>query len=283
MNSAHVFKRQSFIAKNERVRIPDGSIKHDAINPKGAAENYEHAINPRVTDEDNNKAIKAENCLSETINEENKMQMATAWDDKSEFRNNTQKETGGFSGEPDGQMLSDMYKRELEELSASVAENAYYDALNKKKGELRDCITSVQDMMDELTYRHNEFIEQYTNELKYMAVEIAEKLLFEKIGEDDVILHRLVLQSVNSVKNAEWLRVELSERLVGLVDFMKKELEKPEYNGRAHVFPVAGTDDICRVTTEDGTIVSTIGVQTNNLRKAFLESDQNSSAVKKGV
>lgn len=283
MNSAHVFKRQSFIAKNERVRIPDGSIKHDAINPKGASENYERAINPRVTDEDENKAIKSENCLSDTIYEDKYFQAETAWDDKNEIWKNSRKEASGFIEEPDGQMLSGIYKRELEELSASVAENAYFDALNKKKGELRDCISSVQNMMDELTRKHNEFIEQYTSELKYMAVDIAEKLMFEKIGEDDAILHRLVLQSVNSVKNAEWLRVELSERLVGLVDFMKKELEKPEYKGRAHVFPIAGTDDVCRVTTEDGTIVSTIGVQTNNLRKAFLEADRNSSAVKKGV
>lgn len=283
MNSAHVFKRQSFIAKNERVRIPDANIKHDAINLKGADENYEPAINPRVTDEDDNNAIEAEICLSETITEEKNLQAEKVRADKKEFRKDAHQDAEEFSREPSTQTLSETYKRELEELSASVAENAYYDALTKKKGELRDCISSVQNMMDELTSKHNEFIEQYTYELKYMAVDIAEKMMFEKISEDDAILHRLVLQSVNSVKNAEWLRVELSERLVGLVDFMKKELEKPEYKGRAHVFPVAGTDDICRVTTDEGTIVSTIGVQANNLRKAFMEADRNSSAEKKGV
>jgi len=121
---------------------------------------------------------------------------------------------------------------------------------------------------------HRQFIEEFTKELKYMAVDIAEKIILEKISEDDLILQRLVLQTVNNVKNAEWLNVEISERLVGLVDGIKKELEKPEYNGRAFVFPVAGSDSVCRVTTNDGTVVSTIEVQAANLRKTFREYEQ---------
>ena len=83
-----------------------------------------------------------------------------------------------------------------------------------------------------------------------------------------------MLQSVSSLKNAAWLNVEISERLVGLVDFIRKELDKPEYNGRATAFPVAGTDGICRVTTEDGTIVSSIEAQAQNLRSAFREAER---------
>jgi len=282
LNSAHVFKRQSFISKNERVRIPEGDIKHDAINPKGAAENYEYAINPRETDENHLYVIKSENCLSETITEEKKLFLELTQCDENGIQKNAQQEADCFYPS-DSQRLSEAYKRELEELSASVAEKAYYDALNKKKGELRECISSVQILTDELMCKHNEYIEQYTSELKYMAIDIAEKMMFEKISEDDAVLRRLVLQSVNSVKNYEWLSVELSERLVGLVDYIKKELEKPEYKGKAHVFPIAGTGDVCRVTTDEGTIVSSIGVQTDNLRKAFREIDRNSSVNKKDV
>ncbi len=269
MNSAHVFKRQSFIAKNECVRIPEGDVKHDAINSGETAENDKFAL-------------KSENCLRETTAEE-KMFLGLTQNERQEIQKALLNETDESNRVSDSQKLSETYKRELEELSEAVAERAYHDALNKKKGELRDCISSVQNLMDDLMRKHNEFVEQYTNELKYMAIDIAEKIMFEKISEDDASLRRLVLLSVNSVKSYEWLSVELSERLVGLVDFMKKELEKPEYKGKAHVFSIAGTDDICRVTTNEGTIVSTIGVQTENLRRAFREADQDSFAKKKDV
>ena len=128
--------------------------------------------------------------------------------------------------------------------------------------------------MDELAAAQQRFVEQYSEELKYMAVDIAEKMILEKISEDDAILQRLVLQSVGSLKNAQWLNVEISDRLVGLVDSVRAELTKPEYNGKATAFPVAGTDGLCRVTTEDGTIVSSIEAQAQNLREAFKEAER---------
>ncbi len=170
--------------------------------------------------------------------------------------------------------MSAAYEQSLKQLASQVAQQAYFDAINKKKAELKDCIAQVQNLMDELVVAHRQFIEDYTAELKYMAIDIAEKMVLEKISEDEMILQRLVLQSMSSVKNAEWLNVEVSERLVGLVDFLRKELEKPEYNGRAFVIPIAGSDSFCRIITNEGAVVSTIETQANNLRKAFREFDQ---------
>ena len=99
-------------------------------------------------------------------------------------------------------------------------------------------------------------------------------MLLEKIDVDDTVLKKLVLQNVKNVKNAVWINVELSERLVGLVDSVKKELESSDYKGRISVFAVAEKEDTCRITTDEGTIVSTIGVQADNLRKAFREADR---------
>ena len=107
-----------------------------------------------------------------------------------------------------------------------------------------------------------------------MAVDIAEKMLLEKINMDDAVLKRLVLQNLKNVKTAEWISVELSERLVGLVDSVKKELDAAEFKGRVSVSAVAEKEDTCRVTTEDGTVVSTISVQADNLRKAFREAEK---------
>lgn len=179
------------------------------------------------------------------------------------------------------ELIGEFYADELSNLANEVAQQAYYDALNKKKAELRDCIAGVQALMDEMVCAQQKFIEEYTKELKYMAVDIAEKIIFERIAEDDLTLERLVMQTVSIVKNADWLNVEISERLVKLVDKINAELDKPEYNGRAHVFPIAGTDGVCRVVTNEGAIVSSVEVQAENLRKAFRNLDQQDTPVER--
>jgi flagellar biosynthesis/type III secretory pathway protein FliH len=253
----NAYKIPHFISKNEKVRIPD--VEYEQMSQDG-----KYTINITgigfMPEEDSSKTSVSEESTVE--NEAESPDVGGA-----DEINPVQKRFGR-------EELGTSYEQSLKELAASVAQTAYYDAFNKRKAELKDCINGVQTLMDEMVNAHRRFIEEYTKELKYMAVDIAEKIILEKISEDDLILQRLILQSVNSVKNTEWLNVEISERLVRLVDCIKKELEKPEYNGRAFVFPVAGSDSICRVTTNDGTVVSTIEVQAENLRKTFREFEQ---------
>ncbi len=281
MNNAHVYKRHSFISKNECVRIPDESIKHDANNliatPEEAvsvsafsAESEAAVIDPKATEV-------TEPDFSERLDSSVTEDTEPNEHEKRAGLKNPGEDANGFETLPDKEALSQIYKKELEELSRAAAQaaaqSAYFDALNKKKSELRECVTNVQKLLDELAQRHEDFIEQYTNELKYMAIDIAEKMILEKISNDDAILQKLVLQNVRAVKNADWIGVELSERLVGLVDFVRKELDMPEYRGRASVIAVADKIDTFRITTEEGTLVSTISVQADNLRRAFREAE----------
>ena len=286
MNSAHVYKRHSFISNDECVRIPEGNIRHDAINhtvtPKHeealtntcSDESDDTGINQNATGITDENSINSEECSNDNISEYTEQQVGLKKARKKADPNNTGENTFETDRALDKEALSEIYRKELEELYQSEAERAYFDALTKKKNELRDCISDVQKILDELIQRHEEFIEQYTNELKYMSIDIAEKMLLEKISIDDAVLHKLVLQNLSNVKNAEWISVELSERLVGLVDSVKRELEKPEYKGRVSVLAVTDKEDTCRITTEDGTVVSTISVQADNLRKAFREAEK---------
>lgn len=283
MNSAHVFKKHSLISENECVRIPDGSIEYDAISLDVAA--VHEKASPSDVGLNEKHPDEIDRSEKETTSEASK---APAISDSSDLetqpalQKRKKKVSQKGSGEdlldsdalPRKEVLSKIYKAELEELAQSVAEYAYFDALNKKKCELKGCISEVQRLLDELIQEHENFIEQYTHELKYMAVEIAEKMILEKISIDDAILQKLVLQNIKAVKSAEWISVELSEQLTSMVDFVRQELDKQEYRGRTSVHPIPNEPDICRITTEDGTTVSTISVQANNMRKAFREADK---------
>ncbi|NLV87615.1 MAG: hypothetical protein GX025_10445 [Clostridiales bacterium] len=269
MNSASVFKNLEFIEKDERVRIPDVELLHiegseHIEGAEQATSEYEDEITSDEDFETEDTESGAEKCENgEVIQEAEEEKLP-------EFEPEPEPEP--LPQYPSGEELRQIYEQELSAMCEDFAQQAYYDALNRKKAELRDTIAEVSSLMDELSQNHRDFIEEYTEELKFMAVDIAEKMIHEKIDEDDLILQRLVLHTIKSVRNTEWMNVELSDRLASLVDSIKAELEKPEYEGKAHVVPIAGTDDVCRVTMQDGTIVCTISTQAENLREAFRQA-----------
>lgn len=165
--------------------------------------------------------------------------------------------------------LAELYADELDALRSQARDRAYADALRQKKGELKECVEHVEQLLTQMQEDQSQYMTHYANELRYMAIEIAEKIMLTRIEADDMSLAPLVLQSVASVRHSKWLSVELSERLVQLVEYMKRELEKATYRGQAEVIPVAAPLDTCRVITEDGVLVSTVTAQTSNLKEAF--------------
>ena len=266
-----VYKSRSFVTDNEKVQIPDADLPENRF-PAAPEEDENSSPQPEADAEGPNAAAET------TASPDEETQPPQETDEAA-----PQPEVRPWQFprmEPPApppvtkETIGEFYSEELRELASDVAQQAYYDALNKKKAELRECVTDVQQAMDELVRAQQRFMADYTDELKYMAVDIAEKMISEKIAEDDTILTRMVMQSVAVVKNADWVNVEVSERLVGLIDQINKELDKPEYEGKAHVFPIAGTDGVCRVVTNEGAVVSSIEVQANNLRRAFRELDQ---------
>jgi len=170
-----------------------------------------------------------------------------------------------------------IYAQEIQEICREAEVKAYSDALAEKEEEIENCIGEVEKLLDEIRSSQGRYMENYVRELKYFAIEVAEKMILEKINEDDSILNKMIMQAVAGVKNTQWLRVEVSDRLSNLTEFLKSELSKPEYRGLASVLPVAAPEDTCRVCTESGSTIATVSVQAENLRKAFSEMDESDS------
>lgn len=165
--------------------------------------------------------------------------------------------------------LAAYFQEELADLYQSEAQRGYADAAAQIKGELRECIARVDAQLAQMEALQTQFMTQVADELCFLAVDIAEKLIYTRITQDDLTLQKLVMQTVSGIKNSDWLDVEISENLVGLVEALKRELEKPEYRGRATVTPAACPMDTVRVSSQDGTVVASVSTQSNNLRDIF--------------
>ncbi len=157
----------------------------------------------------------------------------------------------------------------LEQLKQEVAELAYTDARSSKQKQLEQCMDEVNQNTAALQAMYADLVAQYTESLKYMAIEIAQKIMLQKIEEDDTALVGLINQTITAVKQAEGITVEISDRLYGLVEYMQQELTQPEYAGRVELKAGPYTADTIRVSTESGAIDASIRTQIHNLRQAF--------------
>lgn len=174
---------------------------------------------------------------------------------------------------PTREELAEFYRDELNAIALEVEIKAYSDALQSKKDELQASIDSISQKINEMEELQNNFLEDYEKKLKFFAIDIAEKLVCKKIRDDDLFLSELVTKTVSECKGTNWLTLEVSDALQGLVEVAKAELSKPEYRGVAEVKPIACADDTCVVSTETGAVVATISVQADNLRLAFREAE----------
>lgn len=174
---------------------------------------------------------------------------------------------------PTREELAEFYRDELNAIALEVEIKAYSDALQSKKTELQQSIDSISQKINEMEELQKAYLNDYEKKLKFFAIDIAEKLVCKKISEDDLYLQELVTKTVSECKGTNWLTLEVSDSLAGLVEAAKVELSKPEYRGVAEVKPIACADDTCVVSTETGAVVATISVQADNLRLAFREAE----------
>lgn len=174
---------------------------------------------------------------------------------------------------PTREELAEFYRDELNAIALEVEIKAYSDALQSKKAELQQSIDSISQKINEMEELQKAYLDNYEKKLKFFAIDIAEKLVCKKIADDDLFLQELVTKTVSECKGTNWLTLEVSDSLAGLVEAAKAELSKPEYRGVAEVKPIACADDTCVVSTETGAVVATISVQADNLRLAFREAE----------
>ncbi len=171
------------------------------------------------------------------------------------------------------EQLEETFANELEQIKGEAREEAFYAAVRQKKAEIDETINEVNSSVNEMLELQKRYFSQFADELKYFAIEIAEKIINERIESDDTALEKLVLATVNSAKSGGWMKVEVSEHLSGLVEALRKELAHTDDDIHYEVTPKALADDTVRVTTESGTVDASVSTQLRNLREVFENAD----------
>lgn len=252
---------------SDTVKIPDYEPKNPALTPVDESQSTEEgefkeldASELEEIDEDIENAEDVETELTE------------------EERIEKIKELSEYITKQD---LEQIFYDEIEEIKVISSKNAFKSAYDKaydetvfkRRGEIQECIQRVDEGLLQMQDFHDKFLNEYALELKYLAVDIAEKMILQKIHEDELILKKLVTKTVVDIKNTAWFDIEVSDQLVNLVEELRKDLERAIPTARIVVSPKAIPIDSCKVNVEEGTIVSSISAQAENLRNIFKKHD----------
>lgn len=143
------------------------------------------------------------------------------------------------------------------------------EALRIHSENITNCIKNIEDAICRIESAQAAFITGYENDLKWMAVEIAEKILSDTIDADQTRLLPLVMTAVHSAKTAQWLSVEISDQMLDLLSGIQAELKQAELDDTVAVKLSPAAPDSCIIETPDRFIDASVTRQIENLKDYF--------------
>jgi len=165
-------------------------------------------------------------------------------------------------------IISDANDR-AEQICEEAQKRGFEEGLSRKAQEIDECIAQQKDFMVALKNAQEEKFEEIYSELKYFALDIAEKIVYKKIEDDGEFLGQLVMQALKDFKSAEWVNVEISDQMTQLAEYLENQQ-------KAGAIPQEAK--ISTSNTESGTIVLesesaiadvSIDTQINNIKGYF--------------
>lgn len=142
------------------------------------------------------------------------------------------------------------------------------DAAESCRREINDCVSRIEDLICRLESDHAAFITGYENDLKWLAIEIAQQILSDTIAADNQKLCSLVMAAVRTVKSARWLKVELSDQMAGILSTLQAAAEA-EIPGKTEFKLVSAPVDHCVVETPEKVFDASLSQQIENLKIYF--------------
>ncbi|MDD3429682.1 MAG: FliH/SctL family protein, partial [Oscillospiraceae bacterium] len=143
------------------------------------------------------------------------------------------------------------------------------EGLQEQKAALAQCVQALQAGIAKMEGAQASFITGYEQDLKWLAIEIAEKVLCKKISQDETEMTQLIKNAVETVKNANWLTVEVSEQMPNLITALQQELQSAANAANIDVKSICAPRGTCIIDTPEGFLDVSIDTQLENLKDYF--------------
>ncbi|MEG0854277.1 MAG: FliH/SctL family protein [Angelakisella sp.] len=159
---------------------------------------------------------------------------------------------------------------EAEQLRKRTYDDAYNhgitDGIQAKTRQVESVIAKLEEAVVRIEGELSGFIAQYEGDLRWAVLEVASKVLHKTVERDDMEMLEMVKAAVDTVKNAEWINVHLSDEAVYLIDRLEREMAPMKY---LTIIPEELPPGSCIVDIPSGRIDASIHTQLSNLKEYF--------------
>ncbi len=165
---------------------------------------------------------------------------------------------------------------QAQQIKAEAHAEGAKQGFDEKKQLLENLALYISHSIEEIKKERNEFFEEYAKQLRYVAVDICEKIISHKIEDDDMIMYGVIKDALRYARDAKWVKAEVSTELSGYVDSLEKELQAQGQNVD-FIFSEGIAKDTCILNTSNGLIDASVSQQLKNLREFINTLDKGDS------
>lgn len=134
--------------------------------------------------------------------------------------------------------------------------------------QIAQALEELSQTLCEMKKLQNERFDSFDNQIKWLACDIASKVVCKKIDEDDLFLNELVNTAIKEAKEAQWLSVTLSSKLENLVEKLKTEYEGSDLKIEFDTSDSVKVSDVV-VNGSDRQVVASVDEQLKNIHEYF--------------
>lgn len=164
--------------------------------------------------------------------------------------------------------------RETEEqaqrIMAESRERGYAEGADAKKDEIFERLSEIEESLNSLHEAQEKYFDEYASELKLLAIEVAEKVIAQKLSDDPQAIVPLVRSAVKSIRDVSWIKVEISDKMKSSAQDLEKMLAELKPNQNVEIELRRGADPgTCVVHTAEGVTVASVATQLENITEYF--------------
>lgn len=130
------------------------------------------------------------------------------------------------------------------------------------------CIAQIEEAISRIEGEQAGFMAEYEQNLKWLSLEIASKVLNKRLQQNDADIAELVRGAVHAVKGADKIIVSVSDSMPRLIDVLSNSLHTAE-GGKVEVRDVPAEPGTCLIETPDAVVDASVYTQLENLKDYF--------------
>lgn len=158
---------------------------------------------------------------------------------------------------------------EAEQMKKEALEEGRKQGFSSVISEVNQIATGVEDAIAAFEGERAGFEVEYEEQLKWLAVEIASKVLAKKVADDDAEMLEMVNKAMQSVRGESWVKVEVAGDMTHLLDRLA-ELYKNQEN--IDVVPSNGPPGSVMIESPSGVVDASLQTQLLNLKNYFQQA-----------